>query len=108
MTLTLPTSLLRTSDGVPVAKDIIPIVLDVPDLKRDLVSRTKMETVFYIDAQYIYESEVSYLPMTWRVDTSTLTEGVHYLTANLRGYEGNFGLATVKIFVKHDSAQNNI
>ena len=47
----------------------------------------------------VFENETGFLPMTWNWDTSNASPGIHYLTANLRGYEGNFGMATVKVRV---------
>jgi hypothetical protein len=37
--------------------------------------------------------------MTWNFDPAALNEGEHFLTVNLRGYEGNFGMATVKVWI---------
>jgi hypothetical protein len=51
--------------------------------------------------------------MTWLWDTSTVNEGEHYVTTNVRGYEGNFGTATLKVWVVHaantpDSTQEKV
>jgi hypothetical protein len=44
--------------------------------------------------------------MTWLLNTDTLNEGEHYLSVNLRGYEGNFGLATVKVYVQRPKSKD--
>lgn len=38
--------------------------------------------------------------MTWKWDSSKFNPGEHFVTLNIRGYEGNFGAATVKVLVE--------
>jgi hypothetical protein len=105
--LTLPATLLRAANGLPIVTAAIPVRLEVEaaDLERALARR--FEPVFFIDGQFAFENEVGFVPMTWNFDPSTLHGGEHYLTVNLRGYEGNFGMATVKIVVRHEKSAAN-
>lgn len=99
--LVLPDGLKKTDKGVPIVSGMVSLLLEADKEYRLLAVGRRSEPVFYIDGQFSFENEVGFLPMTWRLDTSVINEGEHYLTANLRGYEGNFGLATVKVYVKH-------
>ena len=101
MHLKLPDNLKMNNEGITIVSGILPIMLDVEDEYRHIAIDRRSEPVLYVDGQFAMENEVGYLPMTWRVDTSTMNEGEHYITVNLRGYEGNFGIATKKIHVKH-------
>ena len=98
--LMLPENLTRNKDDVSIVSGEIRVLLTVDDANRAVALNRRAEPVFFVDGQYVFENEVGFLPMTWILDTGRLNEGEHYLTANIRGYEGNFGLATTKIYVQ--------
>ncbi len=98
--LVLPDNLLKNKDNVPIVSGQLRVQLTVDDVNRGVALNRRAEPVFFVDGQFAFENEVGFLPMTWILDTSRLNEGEHYLTANIRGYEGNFGLATIKIYVQ--------
>lgn len=78
---------------------IIPIEVKVtPDVSRRLAQQ-RFELVFFIDGQFFSETEIGFLPATWNVDADKLSPGEHYLSVNLRGYEGMFGFGSLKISV---------
>jgi len=104
--LTLPDDLPKNQNGVPVVSTIIPVIISVAPKYQQLVQNRRQESVFFIDGQFVFENEVGYLPKTWMLDVKNISEGEHFLTVNIRGYEGNFGLATTKIFVKHEKKSN--
>ena len=58
------------------------------------------------DGIFVFENETGFLPMTWNWDSTSVNPGTHYLTANLRGYEGNFGIATLKVDVEREGDSN--
>lgn len=96
--LRLPESLPKTDEGVPiVAGGIVPVRLEVDskDLARAIERR--FEPVFFVDGQFVFENEVGFVPMTWQWDASAVNDGEHFLTVNVRGYEGNFGIASVRV-----------
>jgi len=99
--LNLPDGLKTGKQGVPIVTGQVPVVLDVDDRYRAIALNRRSETVFYVDGQFTFENEVGFLPTTWMLDTTHLNNGEHFLSVNLRGYEGNFGLATRKILVQH-------
>lgn len=98
--LVLPDKLPKTKKGVPVVSGELPVMLTIDQSKMAIAIDRRAEPVFFIDGQFAFENEVGFLPMTWLLNTNKLNEGEHYLSVNLRGYEGNFGLATIKIHVR--------
>lgn len=96
--LVLP-SHLPMHDSVPNISGPTPIRVNVSEADRARVLGRRLEPVFFVDGQYVYENEVGYLPMTWVWDLVGTSPGIHYITVNLRGYEGNFGMATAKVRV---------
>jgi len=89
-----------SNDGTLMVTDKITLKLDVPNEHRERIAAQRYEIVFYIDGQFIGESEMGIFPMAWHWEPKGINTGVHYITANVRGYEGNFGTATLKIFYK--------
>lgn len=100
---TLP-KLPRSANGVPIVTSVTPVRLDVQQADRERALSRRFEPVFFIDGQFAFENEVGFVPMTWNFDPAALNEGEHFLTVNLRGYEGNFGMATLKVFVQRAAA----
>lgn len=97
--LTLPESLTRNEDGIPIVSGVVPVRLTIDDRDRVRALARRFEPVFFLDGAFVFENEAGFLPTTWNWDTGGVNPGVHYLTANLRGYEGNFGIATLKVVV---------
>lgn len=96
--LVLPPGLAKHPDGGSIVSEgRVPVRLEIDpkDLERALSRR--FEPVFFVDGQFAFENEVGFVPMTWIWDASTVNDGEHFLTVNVRGYEGNFGIASVKV-----------
>jgi hypothetical protein len=85
---------------------VTPIEVVVPTSIAARLAQQRFEVVYFIDGQFIEESEIGVLPATWNVDGVKLSPGEHYLTVNLRGYDGSFGYGSLKVQVprKADSA----
>lgn len=99
--LRLPEDLSRTAEGLPIVTGPVPVRMHVPESEdRTRILAERFETAFYLDGLYEFENEVGFLPATWVWDPSGANQGVHYLTGNLLGYEGHFGIATVKVYVQ--------
>jgi hypothetical protein len=73
------------------------IRVDLEPAERLRAQNERFEIVVYVDGHYVWESELGYLPMTYVWDPTDFTDGIHYITINLRGYEGHFGTATLKL-----------
>ncbi|MEX2500552.1 MAG: hypothetical protein WD397_16935 [Wenzhouxiangellaceae bacterium] len=99
VSLSLESSYAR-EDGVTAVSGTVPIQFNISsgDLRRAMDRR--FETVFFVDGIFAHENEVGYVPATWHWDTTDVNPGIHYVTVNFRGYEGNFGVATLKVFVE--------
>ncbi len=91
----------RTPDGTPIVDGLTPVRLfvDPPYLER--LQNERYEAVFFVDGQYAFENEVAFLPTTWSWDPRGLPDGRHYLSANIRGFEGHFGMTTIEFLVRN-------
>jgi hypothetical protein len=97
--LTLAGNARQDADGRWVVSGKIPLRADIEDAQRQLAIERRFEAVFYVDGVFSHENELGYLPLTWTWDSSQVNNGEHFLTLNIRGYEGNFGTASVKVLV---------
>jgi len=89
----------KDSEGRTMVSGKIPLRADIAQSQRQLAVERRFEAVFYVDGVFTHENELGYLPLTWTWDSSQVNNGEHFLTLNIRGYEGNFGTASVKVVV---------
>jgi hypothetical protein len=99
--LTIDGPVKQDAQGRWIVSGRTPVRLHVAEADRARVLSRRFEPVFFVDGTFAFENEVGFLPMTWQWDTSTVNEGEHFVTVNVRGYEGNFGAATLKVWVQH-------
>lgn len=108
LVLSLPEGLETDESGLPVISGPVPVRMDLPDpgeAARMLAER--FETAFFLDGTFQFEAESGYLPATWTFDPTGVADGKHYVTGNLVGYEGHFGIATIALIVKHPAKRAN-
>jgi len=99
--LSLPQQVERRADGLPVIQEAVAVTMSVAEQDQSFIYDQRFEVVFYVDFIFVYEEELGYTPFNWRWDPHGVNEGIHYITAMLRGYEGHFGATTLKVFVKN-------
>lgn len=90
----------QAEGGARAVSGIVPVRLNIPAEHLARLASQRFEPVFFVDGLFVYENEVGFFPMTYNWDSSKHSPGVHYITANLRGYLGNFGIATLKVIIK--------
>lgn len=90
----------QDKDGRWIVSAQVPFTANVPEADRQRVLQRRFEAVFYVDGVFAHENELGYLPLTWTWDASQVNPGEHFVTLNIRGYEGNFGASTLKVIVE--------
>lgn len=90
----------RDLEGRFIVSGVVPVRLNVPTSYRARVMERRFEPAFYTDGIFVFETEIGVLPITWQWDSTQVNNGEHYLTANIRGYEGNYGAATLRVWVQ--------
>jgi hypothetical protein len=78
---------------------VVPVVIDVPPEMRQLVLSQRFEPVFFVDGVFVFENEVGFLPLQWTWKPTEADVGERTVTVNLRGYDGAFGIVSVKVRV---------
>jgi hypothetical protein len=87
----------RDRDGAPLVDRSLIVQLRAGDDDLAAILSERCEVVFFVDGQYVFEREIGFLPMTWTWTPTATSPGTHYLTANVRGYEGHFGMTTLRV-----------
>ncbi|KKC99110.1 hypothetical protein [Photobacterium halotolerans] len=72
------------------------VEVDIPQQDRGLVEESLYEVGFFIDGEFVSEEEQGYVPFTWQFKPSNYSKGVHYLTVNITGFDGQVGVSSVK------------
>ena len=105
-----PKIFLTAPDGWPKQGDAVlverPVGLRLGVIEEDqaFLLAERFETVVYLDGSFVFEEEQGYLPFTWRLRPDLLPPGEHIVTFMIRGYDGHFGSASIKVFRPVDRA----
>jgi hypothetical protein len=63
------------------------------------LGRMDFELALYVDTEFVYEHEEGGNPIDYSLDTASLAPGLHSLTVNVIGYEGEIGTRSVRFRV---------
>lgn len=107
VTLTLDPDIPRDEEGIPVitGPTNFRVTMDKPDALA--FEGQRFEVVFFLNNRMTYENEISFLPYTWKWDPKVAAEGIHYMTAEVVGFEQHFAVTTLKFrIIKKDTHDN--
>ena len=90
----------KRKDGIPIYNENIPVKISVPKNDLQRMSRDRYEPILFLDGEYVSEIESGFLPLTWQLDVSGLTVGKHFITVNVRGYDGQYGATSKSIYIE--------
>lgn len=95
----------KTDTALPLMRGsgVTPVEVIVPTDIAARLAQQRFEIVYFIDGLFMEEMEMGILPATWNVNAVALSPGEHYLTVNLRGYDGSFGYGSLKVRVPQKS-----
>lgn len=86
-------------NGLAVYSGIIPIRIVAPKEDVHRMLRDRFEPILFVDGEFVSELETGFFPITWKLDTKLLSTGKHYITVNLRGYDGQYGTVSKNIYI---------
>lgn len=97
----LPKDIKQNKNKLPVLTGNVPIRISIP--KKDLIrmQTDRFEPMLFVDGIYVSELESGFFPLTWRLNAKDYKEGEHFITINVRGYEGQIGSTSRKVIIKH-------
>jgi len=95
--LRVPENARRDEKGAVLLDEALPIRLELPPAEASFLQEERFEVVVYLDGLFVFEEEQGYLPFTWTARPEVVPPGEHVVTLMIRGYEGHFGSASVRI-----------
>lgn len=99
--ISLPPDLPRSSSGHPIIANgqSVPVRVDIPALDRWLMDESLYEVAFFVNHVFAAEEEQGYVPLTWLWAPQDLSPGPHILSANISGFSGKVGVASLRFEV---------
>ena len=95
-----PKSTETTEDGIVVIRDIMPVRVTLDKEDQKWITETKFEVGLFIDNVFLMEDEEGANPFTYQLNTRGLNEGIHTITVNIVGYQGEVGTKSVLMYIK--------
>lgn len=82
------------NNGVPVVNGFALLRIQVAEKDKQWLSESKFEVSVFVDTIFLMEDEEGTSPFNYRINTGGLADGVHSITVNLIGYNGEIGTAS--------------
>jgi hypothetical protein len=79
----------------------VPVRISMSNIDKIRMQQDRFEPILFLDGVYVTEVETGFFPVTWKLDTTKYDEGEHFITVNIRGYGGQYGVASKVIRIKH-------
>lgn len=67
------------------------------DEDRWAMQQSLYEVAFFVDNVFISEQEQGYVPLNWRWNPVDLKPGIHTVTVNVSGFNGQVGVKSLQI-----------
>lgn len=99
MRLELPDTVKRDNQGRVLADAPLAVTVEIAEADRRYMLDQRFEIVYYVDFLFQGEEELGYTPYQWHWDPKGMAPGEHYLTVMLRGFDGHFATASLKVWV---------
>jgi len=100
ITLEIIDKLSKNKDGIPVVKGPVALKVDMLDEDRWAMQQSLYEVAFFVDNQFLSEEEQGYVPLTWRWNPAGLKPGIHLVTVNVSGFNGQVGVKSLQIEIE--------
>ena len=87
-------------EGIPIVSGPISLKVGMHDEDRWAMQQSLYEVAFFVDAEFLSEEEQGYVPLTWRWNPAGLKPGVHVVTVNVSGFNGQVGVKSLQIEIQ--------
>ena len=92
----------KHDSGVPVYSGKVAVKINISKVELARLHKNRFEPILFVDGLYVSELETGFFPVTWQLDTGKYKTGKHYITINVRGYNGQYGASTQEIFIDNE------
>ncbi len=99
ITLDLSEELPVNEAGIPVVSGPVTLRVNMHEEDRWAMQQSLYEVAFFIDQTFVSEEEQGYVPLSWRWNPAGLAPGVHVVTVNVSGFNGQVGVKSLKVAI---------
>lgn len=99
ITLEIVDELSKNKEGIPIVTGPIALKVGMHDEDRWAMQQSLYEVAFFVDNQFLSEEEQGYVPLTWRWNPAGLKPGIHLVTVNVSGFNGQVGVKSLQIAI---------
>ena len=99
VTLEVVDQLPKNKEGVPIVTGPIALKVGMHEEDRWAMQQSLYEVAFFVDNQFLSEEEQGYVPLTWRWNPAGLKPGVHLISVNVSGFNGQVGVKSLQILI---------
>ncbi|GGX65947.1 hypothetical protein [Saccharospirillum salsuginis] len=85
--------------GIPVVTGPVSLRVGMHEDDRWAMQQSLYEVAFFVDQTFVSEEEQGYVPLTWRWNPAGLSPGMHLVTVNISGFNGQVGVRSLRIFI---------
>lgn len=99
--ISFPGSTSMNAQNVPEISDVAAVRISLDANDKKWLTESKYELKMFIDNVFLMEDEEGMDPFTYRLDTRSITNGVHTITINLAVYDGEVGPFSAPVFINN-------
>jgi len=97
ITLEIVDKLPKNKDGIPIVSSPVSLKVGMHDEDRWAMQQSLYEVAFFVDYEFLSEEEQGYVPLTWRWNPAGFKPGIHIVTVNVSGFNGQVGVKSIQI-----------
>ncbi len=97
ITLSILDKLPHNKHGIPIVSGPLSLQVGMHNEDRWAMQQSLYEVAFFVDYEFLSEEEQGYVPLTWRWNPAGLKPGVHLITVNVSGFNGQVGVKSLHI-----------
>lgn len=87
----------KNKDGIPIVSGPISLKVGMHDEDRWAMQQSLYEVAFFVNNEFLSEEEQGYVPLTWRWNPAGIKPGIHLVTVNVSGFNGQVGVKSLQI-----------
>lgn len=97
ITLEIIEKLPKNKEDISVVSGPISLRVGMYEEDRWAMQQSLYEVAFFVNGQFLSEEEQGYVPLTWKWNPVGLAPGVHLVTVNVSGFNGQVGVKSLQI-----------
>jgi len=90
-----------SADGEVILREGIPVRVVLSNTSKEWLRKTRYEIAVYLDNVFLIEDEEANDPYTYWLRTRDINNGMHIITVNVVGYQGEVGAKSIPVLISN-------